>query len=899
MSIEHWIYTVPLRLRSLFRRKRAEQELDEELHYHLQNRIEAEMARGATAEEARYTALRAMEGMTQQKEACRDRRGANWIDSLIGDLRYAARMLRKSPVFTSVAILSLALGIGANTAVFSMIDALLLRPLPVPHVEQLVNVAARGGSPLPRYYLTYPMFEEIARQNRIFSGIFTWSGHQFQMRSGADMVHVDGMVASGQYFSTLGVGAELGRTFTKADDKPDGGKDGPVAVISDAFWSREFHRKASAVGSGITLDGVRFSVIGVMPPNFFGAEAGTRPDIWVPLWMTTRIGDSVCITGRDCWWLVVMGRLKPGVSEERAQADLKAITPNILRNTTPLAWTTASQKKYLHWQFYTVPAANGWTFLRIRFSNPLTILMTLVGIVLLIACGNMANLLLARASSRHREIAVRLAMGAGRARIVRQLMTESLVLSLAGGLAGLLLAQWSTRLLVRFLSGTRQDTAFDLHPDWRIVLFTLLAAVASGLLFGLAPALRATRIGISASLKERVHNLRRDEGRIGIGKLLLGLQAALSILLVAGAGLFAGSLIHLLTLNPGFDPHDVLLMGVDTDRRTDRALLPLYGRLLGRVSATPGVKAASLIWFTPLSESGWDNSLSIPGRTDLSEQQRDTFINLVGPRFFEVMGIPLFAGREFQPSDTATSEKVGIINELAARRFFRKSNPIGMYVLQDKTVVRIVGIAQNTKYLNLRDAEPLELYIPYTQKTQDIPSLSFVMKTSAPLLTMQGELRKAVHEIAPDIPISLLKTMQQQVDDSLGRERLMASLSVFFGVLALLLTSIGLYGILGYMVTRRTGEIGVRMALGAPRHNVIWLILRDALTHMIIGIAAGAVAVLAMSRFVASMLYGMQPNNPGNLVMAVFILATVAGVAAYLPAYRASRVDPMQALRAE
>ena len=906
MRPQDWIYTVPLRLRSLFRRNHLEQELNEELQFHLQHRAEEEMAKGGGEEEARFIALRAMEGLAQQKEACRDTRRVNWIEDLGRDLRYAGRVLRKSPAFASVAVLSLALGIGANAAVFSLINALLLRPLPVPAPERLVTIFTRTESGHPQHSLTYALFEQIAIQSRVFSGVFAWSGHKFQMRAGSDMVHVDGALASGEYFSMLGVSAVIGRTLTPADDQPGGGKDGPVAVISDGFWSHQYQRKASAVGSGLTLDGVRFTVIGVMPPGFFGAEVGTNPDIWAPLWMTTRVDDGHCIASRSCWWLNVMARLKPGISQEQAQTALKVVTPQVMQNAVP-DWGEAGQKEFLRRPLSLASGANGWTELRSEFSNPLAILMILVGVVLLIACANMANLLLARASARHREISVRLAVGADRSRVVRQLLTECLLLSVLGAIVGLLFARWSTRLLFGFLASKRegsglgfgQTPAFDLHPDWRVMLFTLLAAIVSGILFGLMPALRATRIGISASLKERVHNVQRDPTRIGIARWLLAAQAALSVLLVAGAGLFAGSLFHLLTLNPGFDPRNVTVIAIDTDKRPQKGapLIALYSRLLERLNAMPGVKKASLLWFTPLTESGWDDILDVPAGTALPKDQRDTDINLVAPHYFEVMGIAVVGGRDFR-SDNSVSEKVGIINELAARKLFPHTNPIGRQVILEKMPIRIVGIVANTKYMDLREPDPLTLYLPYTQASDGVPSLSFVIKTSGDV-PIYPEFRAALHEIAPDIPVGIAKTMQKQVNDSLGRERLMASLSVFFGVLALLLTSIGLYGILSYTVARRTGEIGVRIALGARPPNVIWLVVRETISHIAIGIVTGIVVVLAMSRLVASLLYGIRPNDPGNLVLAVLVLTGFATLAAYLPARRASRLDPMLALREE
>jgi predicted permease len=894
----------------LWRRNQLEQDLGRELQFHIEERLTALRRTGLNEDEARRRVRQEFGGIEQVKEDCRDARTMNVLDDLGRDLRYALRMLRKSPVFTAVAILSLALGIGANAAIFSVIDALLLRPLPVPHPDRLMSILLDTGNGRPQAYFTYAMFDKIARQSEIFSGVFTWAGHQFQMRSGSEMVHVDGALASGEYFSTLGVPAAIGRTLTPADDQPGGGKYGPVAVISDAFWSRQFRRNPSAIGSDLILDQVHFTIVGVMPAGFFGAEVGTKPNIWVPLWMTTRVNQDHCISSRSCWWLIVMARRKPGVSQLQAQTVLKVISPQILRDTVPTDWAGTLQKEFLRRRLVAIPAPNGWTALRREFSNPLGILMTLVGLVLVIACANLANLLLARASARHREIAVRLAVGAGRTRVIRQLLTESFLLCVIGAVTGLLFAQWSMHLLVAFLDsrgpgfgapGFGQSASFDLHPDWRVIVFTLVAAITSGLLFGLLPALRATRIGISASLKERAPNMRSNEApRIGIGRWFLGVQAAFSVLLVAGAGLFAGSLFHLLTLNPGFDPKNVTVIGIDTDKRPEKGvpLIRLYSRLLERLNATPGVRAASLLWFTPLSDSGWDDYVDVPGKPDLPKDDRLADINLVGPRFFEVMGMPLLDGRDFRDGDNGTSEKVSIINELAARRLFPNRNPIGAQIVLEKTVSRIIGVVGNAKYMNLREPDPLTLYLPYTQATEGVPSLSFVIKRNSSA-SIYRAFRAALREVAPDVPIGVVKTMQQQLDDSLGRERLMASLSMFFGLLALLLTSIGLYGILGYTVARRTGEIGVRMALGARRHDVVLLVLRETMGVIAIGVAAGVVTVIGMSRLVANFLYGIEPNDPGNLVLAVLLLIVVAMLAAYLPALRASRLDPMLALREE
>ncbi len=912
MRSERWIYTIPLRLRSLLHRNRVEDELDDELRFHMEQRTDEEIAKGHTPEEARDIARRGIQGLEQKKEECRDTRRLNTIENLGRDLRYAIRMLRKSPVFASVAVLSLALGIGANTAIFSLIDTLLLRPLPVPQPGRLVQIWLDQGSARPSFAFTRALFEQTRANSGVFSGVFTWSDLRFQTRSGPEMIHVNGVLASGNYFGTLGVPAKIGRTFTAAEDVPNGGKDGPVAVISDQFWLNRFQRNPAAIGRTITLDGVGFTVIGVMPKDFFGADVSSRPDLWVPLALAPRVADPVCFNSRSCWWLFVMARLSPGVSLDKARAQLKVVSQQIMVNAAPPDWDRTDQQRFKRYQLIATPAPNGWSFLRLGFTNPLAILMTLVGIVLLIACSNLANLLFARSSARQREIAVRLAMGAGRSRVIRQLLTESVLLALLGGIAGLAFASASTRVLVSILTtsanvgGPGQDIRFDLQPDWRILIFTLLAALFSSLLFGLAPAFRATHIGIIGALKERAHTLQGAASRMSVGRLILAFQAALSVLLICGAGLFGSSLWRLWTLNPGFNPKNLFLLGIDTDRRSVKGSSPLslYQELLGRLNTIPGVEAASLLWMTPLSEGGWDDYVSIPGRADLPNEQRDTFINLAAPRFFAAMGTPLLAGRQFDLRDAANSERVGIINELAARRFFPDRNPIGEHIQLEKKVIRIVGVAANSKYLNLRDPEPLELYLPYTQNLSDdparaVPSLTFVIRSSLKPAALESSCRAILRQIAPDIPVSMARSMDEQVAASLNSERLMALLSLFFGALALLLTSIGLYGVLAYSVAQRTNEIGVRMALGAQRGNVILLVMRESMGHVAIGISAGILAVLGTSRLVGALLYGIRPNDAGNLMMAVVVFLLVAGMATYLPARRASHLEPLLALREE
>lgn len=543
------------------------------------------------------------------------------------------------------------------------------------------------------------------------------------------------------------------------------------------------------------------------------------------------------------------------------------------------------------------PGAAGFTGLRLQFRQPLQILMALVGFVLLIACANMANLLTARASARHKEVAIRLAMGAGRGRIIRQFLTESLLLAIAGAIGGFVIAIWATRVLIALVSST---AVLDLRPDWRVLLFTALAAIATGLLFGIAPALRATRAGIGGALKERVRRGRTPEGRLSLTRVLLAIQASLSIVLLAAAGLLAGSLVRLLTENPGFDIHDLTMVSLDTTKLPQKgaALLDLYGGILARAKTLPDVESASLMAFTPLTNSGWDQYVTFPGSANIPEDQRDPAINPVSPGLLRTMRIPLIAGRDFTDADTGSSMKVAIISENAARQWF-PNGALGadLVLASEKTsTLRIVGIAADIKYSNLRDDNAKTMYLPYTQWNQ---GGKIAMRTKAPVRRTYALFRDVLRQVAPGTPIRTIKTMEEVADESLRTERLTAYLSLFFAGLALLLTAVGLYGILAYNVSRRTSEIGIRMALGAQRSNVIWIVIRDAMSSASAGALIGIAAVIAASKLLTSLLYEVRPNDPATMVMAVVTLGLVCGFAAWLPARRACRLDPMVALREE
>jgi predicted permease len=898
MRIKRLLYTVPLRLRSLFRRQQADQDLDDEFRFHLDQQIGAAISRGVPPDEARAAAMRALDRIELRKEECRDMRRVGFIDNLMQDLRYAVRVLRKSPAFTTVAILSLALGIGANTAIFSLMDVLLLRPLPVKQPDRL-RLVSISRETAPRYTFNYPLFDQVRNRTTLLE-IFAWSTASLQTPEGGDMLLVPAVYASGGYFSALGVAPALGRVFGREDDRPDGGKNGPVAVIGDAFWERKFARSPSVAGRHVVLNGMALTIVGVMPRGFFGAEVGTAPDVWVPLNMERQLESPRCISSRSCWYLQVMGRMAPGVSPERAAAELRSLSPQIMESVLPGEAARPDRKAMFLRQILQVErGASGSSSLRGRVRTPLRILMALVALVLLIACANMANLLTARASARYKEVAIRLAMGAARARVIRQFLTESLLLSVAGAAAGFLIALWSTRILIAMLSSSSNPVVLNLHPDWRVLLFTAAVAMLTGILFGLGPAFRATRTGVAAlHVLSRV----RKQTELGFGRMLLAAQVALSIVLLAAAGLFAGSLVRLMTESSGFDPRNVNVIQIDTSKRPEKgpALIALMGRMMKRTQTLPGVESASLLSTTPLSNGGWSNYVAIPGRTDLSEEQRDADLNAIGPRFFETMRIPILRGRDFTDSDDAQSEKVALISDNAARRWFPKGDALGAHIglVTDNApgIMRVVGIVGNIKYFNLRESVPLTLYLPFTQSNQ---AGSIAIRTRVPLKTTYAAFREMLRQVAPGTPIRTVKTMDQQVDDSVATERLTAYLSVFIAVLALLLTAVGLYGILAYSVARRTSEIGIRMALGAQRASVVWLVIRGAMAHTVTGAIAGIAAVLATSKAIASLLYEVRPNDPATLALAVTALALVCAAAAWLPARRASRLDPMDALREE
>jgi predicted permease len=842
-----------------------------------------------------------------------------WEDEMIQDLRYGARTLLKNPGFTLVATLSLALGIGANAAIFSLLDAVLLKPLPVRRPEQLVFLEQGEREYKPTSNISYAAFERLRDRSQSLSGacFFSFSPRVNAGVNGQVEV-VEAQLVSGGFFSTLGVGAAAGRMFTEAEDQDAGAA---VAVISHQYWRRRFGMNPSAVaavGQTVTVNGAPFTVVGVTPPEFSGVIAGISPDIYLPSASGERILPRR-FRFRDGSLPFVLARMKPSVSERQAIADLTLLLRQALFEEAGARATPEKGQDIQNRSMRLLPASQGFSVLRRQYSEPLWLLMAVVGLVLLIACANVANLLLARAASRGKEIAVRLALGASRLRLIRQLLTESLLLALLGGAAGLLLAwRLSGLLLAVFSSGRNPVTAgssltLNVPLDGRVVGFTAVVSLLAVVLFGLAPAWRATRIDLTPTLKDGARDSRG--GRFRWGRALVVAQVALSLTLLVGAGLFIRSLIKLKSADLGFRRENVLLFSVDpqlTGYQRDR-IAGLYKQLLERVATVPGVRSVSLSRQGLLNGGGTQGSITVPGRPPKADEngftqtREDTEWNApwfcqVGPRFFETVGMTILRGRDFGPQDNETARKVAVVNEAFARYYFGDEDPVGQQFDRgqgDGGLMEIIGVVKDAKSVNIRETTPRTFYVPFLQDPGSWRETTFQVRAAGDPLPLVAAIRREAQGVDPNLPLFRVRTLEAQVDESLGQERLVALLAGLFGALALLLACAGLYGVLSYSVSRRTREIGVRMAIGAPPGRVLRMILVETYSLALAGVAIGAAISLAAGRLIANMLFGLTPNDPITLLSAVLIMLGVASLAGLLPARKASRVAPMVALRQE
>ncbi len=903
MRITRWLYTGPLRLRSLLRRGRVEQELDEEIRYHLERQIEQNIANGLTRHEARHAALRAMGGIEQRKEECRDMRRVNFIENLIQDLRYTGRMLRRSPGFAAVAVISLALGIGANTAVFSLVDALLLKQLPVKNPRELVFFTTRNTANFVNLSFSFPAFEQIRDRTRSFSGIFVSQGARSGRMTvsgepaGADIETVRAERVSGSFFSTLGVETILGRTFVLDDNTIDNPP--PVTVISHAFWQRRFAGDPQVIGRNITISGRPFTIIGVTPQTFSGIQIGSNPDMWLPLSNIDPVIPGTPVLKNPTVQLVrMMARLKPGATLDQAGAEVEVIYRQTLEERAAAfdsRVTRTERERFLAQRIEVQSGSTGWTRLRQQFTEPLLILMAIVGSVLLIACANVAGLLLARGTARRKELAVRLAIGSGRLRLVRQLFTESLSLAFFGAILGSGLAYAGVRMLLTYLPADPGNT-LTVSPDLRILTFTAGVSVLSAIIFGLVPALRATRLDLAPSLKDQFGGL---TSRLVLNKLLVAFQVALSLVVIIGAGLFIQTLQNLQSVDTGFQKQNVVLFGLDGGPFAGRSPVQwksLYLQMRSRLEAIPGVQSASFSTFGLLSDENYSQKVQIDGYIPKPDEDVECAIVSAGPRFFETLSVPVSLGRGFGQQDMSSS--VAVINEVMAKHFFGSENPVGRHFRYGGSEAEIIGIAKDVKYRTLREERRCQFYIPVS--TEFIAfNTCFSLRTATHPSALVNVIGAALKEFDPAFRSSNIRTMEEVVDTTIAQERLIAQLASFFGLTALLLCCVGLYGILSYFVTGRTHEIGIRIALGARIQNVVTMMMREMGLVVVAGVVAGLSGAFILGRAVSSLLFGLTPTDPWTIASAVLFLLAAATIAAYLPARRASRLDPLVALRQE
>jgi predicted permease len=957
-TLRSWV----VRLLSLFRRRQLEERLEEELGFHLEMEAREHEARGMSAEAARRAARAALApsgpgwSVESLKEEMRARRGVPALETLGQDLRYALRMMRKSPGFTAVALLSLAFGIGTNTAIFSVVDALLLAPLPVPRAGELI-VLQRHEDGIDKSYFSYSAYRQLADSAAVCTGVaavtYDFRGVVRPQRppsapagagggAGPDTLETAATeLVSGNLFSVLGVGAAAGRTFTAAEDDAPGTH--PVAVLGYGYWERRFGRDPGVVGQALEVNGATVTVVGVAPRGFNGAFVDGATDIYLPMTMRERVRyhsnqwtDGPQDPAQPIWnqvnvhWLRLLGRRRPEVGIGQAKALLGVIfertkQAQLASHPDPeTARMVAAQTLKLS------PGARGMANWRQELTRPLLMLTGAAGLVLLIACANVANLLLARADGRRREMAVRLGIGAGQRRLVRQLLTESLLLASMGGALGVLFGAWGSRLLLTLVSLESVPLQLDVALDPRKLAFAVAVAMATGVGFGLAPALQATRIDLASALKEgaraalgggagRARGPRSAAGdgggrgagrgwrgrRLPLGRALVAAQIALSLLLLIGAGLFVRSLQNLVRLDPGFDREGLVLAEINPRLLgyDDARLVAAYDRVVERLEAIPGVRSASLSLHRLLTFSRSTGDIYLPGAAPSPGHALSSQLTVVTPHYFATAGMPLVRGRTFEPRDRQGAPKVVIVNQALVRKFFPHRSGIGEHLGSEPgskaSEYEVVGVVRDARYNELGETTPPMIYLPVAQNPESLRDVELRVAGTAAATAVEGGLRRAIAEAEPRLAVLDTLTMSEQVDRSLARERTIARLTGFFGALALLLAAIGLYGVMSYSVARRTGEIGLRMALGAARGRVLAMVLGDTLRLIAIGVATGLAAALATTRLAASQIYGLTAFDPPTVAVATLVLVAVALLAGFLPARRAADTSPMAALRYE
>ena len=905
---------VTRRLRGLRDRDRLDRELEEEMRLHLELRRQQQMDSGLNERDAARAAHRRFGNVNRVKEKSRMAWGSEWLESLAKDMAYGARALMRSRALTLVALLSLALGIGANTAIFSLLDAVLLRSLPVKNPNELVLLgkgfaSGIGGNFVMTELYSYPFYRQLQQKNEVFSqvaGIFSMTDdiHGYVIdangasRASTELMHVN--FVTGTYFPMLGVDARIGRTLTEVDDSSKG--DHPVVMISQGFWKRSLASDPDVLNHKLKLGPTVFTIVGVAPPEFFGTKVGESPDMWVPFSMIQAVTPEWDFYAANFTQsLNVIGRLKPGVTLTQATTNVNLLLNQITRGFSDANLSEKNLAQLAKTHVVLTPMAKGLSSIRREFSEPLQILMAVVALVLLIACANIANLLLARSTARARELAVRQALGAGRGRLIRQLLTESLILALVGGALGIGFAAIASRYLLQMVSDGFETLPLQVGIDLRLLGFTFAMTVGTAILFGTIPAFRATRLELTETLKEG-RGPASAGSRNPLGKVLVVTQVAVSLVLMVGSGLFLRSLVNLNGVDPGFNRENVLRLQVETDelgfKDNDPRANALYKEIEDRVSALPDVSAASFSSFV-FHEGSWSDAVLVAGMPD--NDKIEVHQNPVGNGYFKTMQIPLLAGRTFNDSDTATSQRVAVISEQMAKTMFPPGPVVGRHMGLSTTKPEddfvVIGVVKDAKFQSLKEQPDYINYLSYRQKPWGFGD--FEVRYSGDFKTASTAVQQTIHALNARIRITRVTTLDDQVARTMTNQRLVAELSTFFGLLAVFLSCIGIYGLMSYVVSRRTNEIGIRMALGAGRGDVRWLVMREIVLLVMVGIAIGVPVTLVGDRWIRNMLYGLKGTDPLSLGVSVVMLLGVALLAGYFPARRASRVDPMVALRYE
>jgi predicted permease len=883
--------------RNLRHREAVDGDLDDEVRATFDLFVDEQVRSGMDPAEARRRATIALGRTDAITTQVREARSGAGLETAWHDITFGARLLRRNPLFAFTAVLSLAIGIGATTTMFSLVNALLLRDVEVAAPRQLVELwrTTQFGSGTA---FSYPAYERLRDENTVFDGVLALSKNPMAGSTGSGS-RAAGRFVSGNFFEVLGLTPLAGRLLSPRDDRPDAPEGSAVAVLTYRFWIRAFGGSADALGQVLRIDAVPFTIVGIAPAGFDDLAVGKPADFFIPMGSEPLVRRNSLLRSPPASWIGIVGRLKPGVTSGTAQAGLDPIFSRFMADLAATVTDAEARGRLRAQRLFLQSASNGVSDLRRDFSRPLLLLMGAVTLVLLIACANVVNLLLARGVTRRREIAVRLAIGASRARLVRQLLTESALLGAAGAALGLIVAAWGAPLAVSLIVQGGSPIDLDVAPDRRILFFTTCVALGASLLAGMFPAVHTARTDITPSFQANARSVSatRDSSRWGHG--LIAAQVALSLVLLAGAALLVATLRNIRAVHPGFDARPVILLTLDPMRvgYKGERLTQYYRNVLDTVRALPGVTAASLSKITPISGGGIDLPITIEGRR--REPGVMVLANRMSEGFFATMTIPMVLGRDFVPEDGARETVAAVVNDALAQRYFKNENPIGRrFTLNDRLPLEIVGVVANSKYYTLRDPDQPTVYM-YAIAVDEPGGLTLSVRTAGDPLALARDLQARVQSVAPAVPVSDVKTLSSQVERSLVREQLVARLLGAFAVLSLFLASVGLYGVLGYAVARRTGEIGLRLALGATRGAVLRSVLRQSAMVVAIGSAAGLLAALMTSRALASLLYGVTPSDPSVLAGAVACLFTVALTAAAIPAWRASRVDPLVALRHE